>query len=43
MTCSLGKQTPVCYDFVDGQIGFCQKMFRERKKHYRKLDAKIGG
>jgi len=38
----LGKQTPVCYDFVDGQIGFCQKMFRERKKHYRKLDAKIG-
>lgn len=39
----LGKQTPVCYDFVDGQIGFCQKMFRERKKHYRKLDAKIGG
>lgn len=39
----LGKQTPVCYDFVDGQIGFCQKMFRERKKRYRKLDAKIGG
>ena len=30
-----GKSNPVCYDFVD-QIGYTEKMFKERLRHYRK-------
>lgn len=33
------KQTPVCYDFVDRQIGFCRRAYGERCRHYRKLNA----
>lgn len=36
-----GKETPVCYDFVDSEIGFCQRAYRERCRHYRKENAVI--
>lgn len=36
-----GKETPVCYDFVDERIGFCRRAFRERCRHYRKEHAVI--
>ena len=35
-----GKADPVCYDFVDG-IGYLQKAFKERCRHYRKAGAKV--
>lgn len=35
------KQTPVCYDFVDAEIGFCMGAYRKRCSHYRKLHAVI--
>lgn len=36
-----GKETPVCYDFVDSEIGFCQRAYMERCRHYRKENAVI--
>jgi len=36
-----GKETPVCYDFVDVEIGFCRRAFKERCRHYRKEQAII--
>ena len=35
-----GKAEPICYDFVDN-IGYLQKMFRTRCRHYRKGGAYI--
>lgn len=29
-----GKSDPICYDFVD-QIGFTEKMFKQRLRHYK--------
>ena len=36
-----GKEQPVCYDFVDTNIGFCERAFRERKRHYKKMGVKV--
>lgn len=36
-----GKGEPVAYDFVDQQIGFCRRAWKERCRHYRKVEAKI--
>lgn len=36
-----GKETPVVYDFVDGEIGFCARAYKERCRSYRKLGAEI--
>lgn len=36
-----GKEEPIAYDFVDTEIGFCKRAWKERCKHYRKVDAKI--
>lgn len=36
-----GKERPVAYDFVDTEIGFCERAFRERRRHYRKLGADL--
>lgn len=36
-----GKGEPIAYDFVDTGIGFRKRAFRERCKHYRKVDANI--
>lgn len=30
-----GKADPVCYDFID-QMGYTEKMFKQRLKHYKK-------
>lgn len=37
-----GKEDPVCYDFVDS-IGYLQRAFKERCRHYRKTNCKIKG
>lgn len=37
-----GKAGPVCYDFVDG-IGYLQRAFKERCRHYRKINCTIKG
>lgn len=36
-----GKETPVCYDFVDMEIGYCERAYRERCRSYRKMGAEI--
>ena len=36
-----GKEPPVCYDFVDGNIGYCERAYKERKRSYRKVGAVI--
>lgn len=36
-----GKGEPICYDFVDSEIPFCEKAFKSRKTHYKKIDCKI--
>lgn len=36
-----GKETPVVYDFVDRNIGFCEGAYRKRCTTYRKLGAEI--
>lgn len=36
-----GKEAPVCFDFVDEEIGFCKRAYRERRKHYRRTGAEI--
>ena len=35
-----GKETPECFDFVDA-IGYCERAWKERRRHYRKLGATI--
>ena len=36
-----GKETPVVYDFVDFDIGFCEGAFKKRRTSYRKMGAKM--
>lgn len=36
-----GKKTPVVFDFVDDQIGFCLGAYRKRCTSYRKMHAEI--
>ena len=36
-----GKETPVCYDFVDPEIGFCMGAWKKRCTSYRKMGAEI--
>ena len=36
-----GKETPVVYDFVDSEIGFCRGAYKKRCTAYRKLGAEI--
>ena len=36
-----GKETPVVYDFVDAEIGFCMGAWKTRCRSYRKMGAKI--
>jgi superfamily II DNA or RNA helicase len=36
-----GKDTPVVIDFVDTEIGFCERAYRERCRSYRKIGAII--
>lgn len=36
-----GKGKPVAYDFVDENIGFCRKAFKERTKHYKRVAATV--
>jgi len=39
-TCT-GKQTPVVFDFVDTEIGFCAGAYKKRCTAYRKMGAEI--
>ena len=36
-----GKVTPIVLDFVDEQIGYCDRAYKERKRSYRKMGAEI--
>ena len=36
-----GKDTPVVYDFVDREIGFCAGAYKKRCTSYRKMGAEI--
>lgn len=36
-----GKGQPIAYDFVDEQIGFCKKAYKERIKHYKRIGATV--
>lgn len=36
-----GKDTPVVIDFVDSNIGYCERAYKERCRSYRKLGAEI--
>ena len=36
-----GKETPIVYDFVDTNIGYCERAYKERKRSYRKVGAEI--
>ena len=36
-----GKDTPVVYDFVDSEIGFCKGAYKKRCTAYRKMGAEI--
>jgi superfamily II DNA or RNA helicase len=36
-----GKETPVVIDFVDKNIGYCERAYKERCRSYRKLGAVI--
>lgn len=36
-----GKESPVCYDFVDSRIGYCERAYKERCRSYRKTGALI--
>ena len=38
-----GKQSPICYDFVDSNIGYLQNTFAKRKRHYKKAGAILEG
>ena len=36
-----GKETPIVYDFVDSEIGFCRGAYKKRCTAYRKIGAEI--
>ena len=36
-----GKETPIVLDFVDRNIGFCERAYKERCRSYRKIGAEI--
>ena len=36
-----GKETPIVYDFVDRDIGYCERAYKERCRSYRKMGAVI--
>lgn len=36
-----GKCDPICYDFVDSNIGYCVRAYKERKKSYKKVGANV--
>lgn len=36
-----GKETPVVYDFIDREIGFCMGAWKKRCTSYRKMGAEI--
>ena len=36
-----GKETPVVYDFVDEQIGYCDRAYQKRRRCYREMEAEI--
>ena len=36
-----GKEIPVVYDFVDSEIGYCERAYRERCRSYRRMGAEI--
>lgn len=36
-----GKGTPIVLDFVDRNIGFCERAYKERCRSYRKIGAEI--
>ena len=36
-----GKETPIVFDFVDGEIGFCMGAWKKRCTSYRKMGAEI--
>ena len=36
-----GKQEPIALDYVDRNIRFCQKAWKERLRHYHKIGANI--
>ena len=36
-----GKETPIVLDFVDEQIGYCERAWKERRRSYRKIGAEI--
>lgn len=36
-----GKEPPICYDFVDANIGYCERAWKERCRSYRKTGALI--
>ena len=36
-----GKGTPLVLDFVDPEIGFCERAYKERCRSYRKMGAEI--
>ena len=36
-----GKDTPIVIDFVDREIGFCERAYKERCRSYRKIGAEI--
>lgn len=35
------KETPIVYDFIDVNVGFCERAYKERKRSYRKIGAVI--
>ena len=37
-----GKETPIVLDFVDEDIGYCERAWKERCRSYRKIVAEIG-
>lgn len=37
-----GKDVPVVIDFVDEEIGYCERAWKERCRSYRKIGAEIG-
>ena len=36
-----GKETPIVYDFVDTEIGYCERAYKARKRSYRNVGAEI--
>ena len=36
-----GKETPVCYDYVDDGIQYCVKAYKKRCTSYRKIGCEI--